>query len=394
MSDSQLEYSWKSRLAELEREERTYVERLENDDGGLDLETSLGLIRCRLQIAMLGVHSEDHQSLYERSSRAAREAVAALHELAGRVEPIEALEDRETYRSIRDTIEALLLRGGAGFFEDPEFDPGAARRLAGIISDSIQKYAPPDDRYEPFFLTEKTPPFIARVVQLFFPFLIASRSGRPPYGIEEPEIRSTPSIALPLSQAIHFYEHELIPHLKRSGEESGVARAEEVVNELKQISVRPRARPLVAPQDYYTHGLTKFTADGEPLIPVSLEAVYSTGTNLDRFMELVRDEVTRRIAGTGLYPPLDAELDRLRSLSSGREGSRLFPTSRLDTRRWFSRLATKHPQLHILEERSRCAALLETARTGKRRALKREVRELLSGAGRRGTDSVRRLLEN
>lgn len=392
---------WRERVTALEMRERRLREQVEEnkrENGGvLDIGSTLELIQCRLDISLLGVSAANNDDeATRRVSRAARAAVDLLHALSSQVEAAAGtLAEYEEYQQIRDSIETLLLRGGAGLFSDSPVEAALSGRLSSVVAEAIAKYAPRDDDYEPLFKAERVGRTFRTLLRRIVPFSIASASEGPPYGIEISETQTTPTIALPISQAIHFYEHEVLPMLDASGDEKRRGRVAGLIEELRSISVRPRARPLVAARDFYTEGLTRFTVDGEPLIPVSLEAVYATGTNLDRFVELVRDEVTRRIAGRGWYPPIDEELERLRSLESGREGSRLFPTSKLDTTRWYGRLRDRFFQLRVLEDPRACAVLLDLARGGKQKQLRRSVRKLFSAStSARGTPGISAPIEN
>ena len=88
--------------------------------------------------------------------------------------------------------------------------------VVGVIADSIAKYARPDDNYGQLFRTEQLPGPLRRLVNIFFPVLARENQKEPPLGIEEgeQEIYSSERIKMPLSQAIHYYETELLPELE------------------------------------------------------------------------------------------------------------------------------------------------------------------------------------
>ena len=110
---------------------------------------------------------------------------------------------------------------------------------------------------------------------------------------------------------------------------------------------------------------------------MALSATYHSGTNLERTMELIRDEVTRRVAGAGILPALDEEIELIKSLKSGRKGNWLFPRSRLDTCRWFERLASGYPQFALLRNKRAIAELLTRAQSAGRGRLRKDVRRML-----------------
>ena len=408
MIDGGLIDSWRSRLESLLLQEEVYAQefsRNRREQAGLiDFSIGFKLIQCRLDIALHGVvaftdrmrQSAEFEKLYTTCSRAAREAVELFDDLNIAAESAnERLDTFPEYGAVRDTIEALLLRGGGSYFEEETTRFLIEKRLVDIVTDAIEKYAPPDDEYEPLVRLDAIGPALKRFVARVLPYSSATEKQRPPYGLDESTEEHSDKVIMPLSQAISFYENEVIPGLVEDNDSAALANVRRTIEELKQIQVRPRSRPLITPVGYYTEGLTKFNAQGEPLIPISLEATYLTGTNLDRIMELVRDEVTRKIAGTGIHRHLDAELARLKSIESGVEGSKMFPSLKLDTARWFVRLKHRYPRLNILSDRDGFSLLLDTARDKSRRVLKRSVRrELISHPGHRTRPGDTTLMQN
>ncbi len=395
---------WKVRLNDLELRETALSQRFERVrreySGLFDIELALELIKCRIDIALLALGVMSDRSLgfsatdilHRKASVAARTGVSLFNELVGAcAESDETLDSFSLYPEVRSAIDALILAGGAGFFREHVEEGAAHEFLLGVVADAIRKYAAPDDRYRPLFGSRRRRGVFASFLYRFLP-MSARETEFDPCGVDESEVEHVGTIALPLPQAILFYEREVLPEVEPSGGERA-ERVRRIISELRSISVRPRARPLLHPGDYYTAGLVRFSSEGEPLVPVSIPAAYRTGTNLDRVMELVRDEVTRNIAGTGLLPALDAELDRLRSLESGRAGSALFPRSRLDTRRWFPRLKERFPQVAVLENRKVFPHLLDRAKS--RRGLLRAVRrELSAGSHSNGRAGHSQLLGN
>ena len=375
---------WTGRLAELERREsslRERIESLESELSGLiDFKLGLELVQCRIDIAILCVsvssearRSEKSSALYERAQKSAVGAVEGYDRLkSAAAEASENLDQFEENQRVRGSLDALILAGGGALF-DEEASQGPHSGIARIVAAAIAKYAPPDDRYESLFSRLRASSSILR--RIFSGFLAGSAT-RPPYGVDEETPESTSRVVLPLSQAIEFYETEVMPLTVEDLDRNKEVRT--LIRELRAISVRPRSRPIVLPNDFYTHGVTRFTSDGEPLIPVSLSARFTTGTNIDRAMELIQDEVVRKLAGSGLFPPLDLELDRLRSLASGRKGSKLFPRSALDTRLWYRRLRARFPQLRLLEDGNAVGKLLVEARTSRIRRLRDVVQNALS----------------
>ena len=93
-----------------------------------------------------------------------------------------------------------------------------------------------DDRYPPLEI-ENYPPLVQKLLLLLFPVFIRLSPAKPPYGIEEGDevTYSSPNMKLPLSQAIHYIENELLPELERRLEGNpGDARLQEEIRQVRQ----------------------------------------------------------------------------------------------------------------------------------------------------------------
>ena len=131
----------------------------------------------------------------------------------------------------------------------------------------------------------------------------------------------------------------------------------------------------------YTQWLTGYTVDGEALVSVPLRVTYRGGTNLDRAQQLIQDEITRKAAGRGISPDLDASYHHLRSLESGIRGSSRTPSLRLNAKRGFRTLKQAVPSLARLEDRTELRRLMALVTSSSRWRAEREIAALLA-AGR------------
>ena len=363
-----------------------------------DLDVILDLINCKFSITLASmefVENSSDQSSRERVMRLAgekaRDAVARLEALLD----INVSEDQKTeiglssaYAAVRENFNTIMVKGGSFFFEKQSDNWTDIKIISKAVADAIHKYILPDDNYEPLFKTEGLPEPLRRIANVFFSNLAPEGQSDPPYGIEDPEeqeIYSSDKIKLPLSQAIHYYEHERIPELESSlkanpGDpeiQKKIEHLRERVTEYKKLVFFPRSIPIVAPRGFYTEGLTQYTEDGELLVEVALPVKWKSGTNLDRQQELVKDDVARRLAGKGICPELDDELARLKRIDSGRKGSTLFPRSKLNTRIGFRNLKRRYPALSLLDNKKDFKRLVEKARAGKSSNLRKLVEDKL-----------------
>lgn len=373
--------------------------RLQSHYTGLkDLDVIFDLINCKLSITLASMefveNSSDQssrESVMQLAGEKARDAVARLEELLD----INVSEDQKTeinlgsgYAAARENFNTIMVKGGSFFFEKQDDNWTDKKIISRAVAGAIHKYILPDDNYEPLFKTEELPEPLRRIANVFFSNLAPEGQSDPPYGIEDPEeqeIYSSDKIKLPLSQAIHYYEHERIPELeselKANPGDSEIQKQIELlwerVTEYKQLVFFPRSIPIVAPQGFYTEGLTQYTEEGELLVVVDLPVKWKSGTNLDRQQELVKDDVARRLAGKGICPELDDELTRLKRLDSGRRGSTLFPRSKLNTRIGFRNLKRRYPTLSLLDNKKDFKKLIEEAKGGTSSTLRKLIEDKL-----------------
>ncbi len=381
LRDSRLES-----LAEQQRLEEylsASYERLEKEYSGLrDLDVSFGLISCRFEIVITAIRaissgaysSGKMTTLYNLAAEMSRSGLELFDDLVNEAEENGSRDDveaHEGYGRAKEQLDQIILYGGGTFFTGEKANTAESYRIASAITASVRKFRKPDDRYEPLIRPENLPEPLRKVFSTLFYRLVPEGRKDPPYGIEEGEeerIRSD-RMVLPLSQAIHYYEHELIPDVEqRLRDDPGNPELKRKVEALldqvwqfRQMKFIPRSSPIVLPHDYYTEGFVQYTEDGELLVPIDMPVERSSGTNLDRTMELIRDDLTRRLAGTGICPKLDRELENLKRLETGRRGSTLFPRSKLDTRRGYRMLKKKIPAVKMLEDKNVVSRLLEEA---------------------------------
>ncbi len=385
-----LEGRWRSsirdlqdREAELEQQARA----LAADYAGLaDIDLSLDLIATKLTISIrlvdLVSRSRDPEAVAEMGKTARTAALEAVHLLEGlgasnvSLDQKELVLESEGYEEALQLFQQLLLLGGGSFFESEVDDRRQAARISEVIVSAIAKHVRPDDGYRPVFHTERLPTAIRRLVNIFFPVLAAEGQGEPPYGIEEGEqvIYSSERIKMPLSQAIHYYEQEVLPlldaRLRESPGDPALQREidaiERKLREYRQLRFVPRSTPVLLTQGFYTESICEYTSDGELLVAVALPVQYSSGTNLERLQELVEAEVTRKLAGKGLCPELDEQYRELKSLRSGTRGSSRLPSFKLDVPSGFGALKRRFPAMRCIESKSDFKRLIALVEGGKR----------------------------
>jgi hypothetical protein len=364
-----------------------------------DLDVIFDLINCKFSITLASMqfveNSSDQssrESVMRLAGEKARDAVARLEELIN----VDVSEDQKTeisgsrgYVAARENFNTIIVKGGSFFFEKQDDDDWIDKKMISrAVAGAIHKYVLPDDNYAPLFKTEELPEPLRRIANVFFSNLAPEGQSDPPYGIEDPEeqeIYSSDTIKLPLSQAIHYYEHERIPELeselKANPGDSEIQKQIELlwerVTEYKKLVFFPRSIPIVAPQGFYTEGLTQYTEEGELLVVVDLPVKWKSGTNLDRQQDLVKDDITRRLAGKGICPELDDELARLSRMDSGPKGSALFPRSKLNTRIGFRNLKRKYPTLSLLDNKKDFQRLIEEAKDGNSSTLRKLIEDKL-----------------
>lgn len=393
-----LEGRWRASIRDLQEKE-AYLDQqacaLSADYAGLaDIDVTLELINTRLTIAIrlieLIASTRDPETVGEMSELARRAAIAGaqlLEELGNAnvsLDQKELILEAEGYAEARELFKQLLLQGGGAFFDAAVEDARAASLVAETITASIQKFLRPDDTYAPVVHTERLPPILRAIMKTLFPVLGAENQSEPPYGIEEgaQEIYSAETIKMPLSQAIYYYENELLPDLDADLQASPgdaflqreIDRIERIVREYKQLRFVPRSTPVIMTPNFYTESISQFTSDGELLVPVELPVVFGSGTNLERLQEQVEADVTRRLAGKGVSEELDEQYRYLKSLASGRRGSSRLPSYKLDIPAGFGALKRKFPLMRHLESKSDFKRLVALVAQGKRK----EALKLLS----------------
>ena len=391
----------------VDREIVLQEEMIEQDllySGLKDIDTVLELISVKLAISNHLLDRFDPGSPASESERPsppevirekAAEAVRLLEELRGlniSEDQKDQISEAPGYGEMRDRLQEFILKGGGGFLEFRVEDERKLKTLARAILESVRKFISPDDRYQQAFKTENLPPVLRRLVNFFLPVLAREWQKDPPYGIEEggEQLLSAERMKMPLSQAIHYLENEVLPGLHQQLEEQPgnrelqgrAALVRDKLREYKSITLRPRATPINLEKGFYTDWISQYTADGELLVTVSLPVTFRSGTNLDRMRELVQTELIRRLAGKGICSALDEDYRFRKSLDSGRRGSSRLPSFKLDVRKGFQELKKLYPALRRLEDRREFARLVDLVeRSGKRTAL-RAIEGIIQGEER------------
>jgi hypothetical protein len=365
------------------------VRHLADEAAGLkDIDSVLALVSAHLDLSceLLHAAAENAGSPEEEKTRAeaqneARTAIRRFEELCAvdlSPDQKDAVRRAQGYAEVRRGFETLLLAGGAILLEEQVEDSRRDWKVARALSGAVRKYLAPDDRYQPLFRSEKLPGWLRSLVGLLFFVLAPEKQAEPPLGIEEEEEQTCCSarMTLPLSQAVHYLEKELVPALReelagRPGDtrlQAQLAAAAEKLAQYRDLRQSPRARPLLPEKGFFTRGLTGWTAEGEMLITLAFPVRFRSGTNVSRMQDLVLGEFVRRLAGKGVCPALDARYRYLKSMESGRRGSSRLPGFRLHTPRALAELKAVYPYLGSLRDRRNFGHCLELVRRTGRRA--------------------------
>jgi hypothetical protein len=336
-----------------------------------DLDDLFCLITTKLEIALACIsalesnhHSNETiqlQEIAKTRSRAAVQLLENLLDLPISEDQKHLVEDAPGYKKAKDLLHKFLLKGGGFFFQTNISEKKKAKKIADVIIGSIEKYAGRDEEYEPFIKPEKLPGFIRKIITFFLPVLVPENQKGPPYGINEGEevLYTSKRMRMPLSQAIFYLENELLPQMKRELEKSpGDARLQKKIYEteksikvFKQLKFIPRSSPVFPEKGYFTHGLSGYTDDGELLVTLHIPVTIKSGTNIERMLQMVKSDVTRKLAGKGICPELDQQYFYLKRIESGRRGNSRTPSFKLDTSIGFSLLKNMYPFLQQLEHR-------------------------------------------
>jgi hypothetical protein len=395
-----LESGFTARMQMLEEEEARLTSRVAAADrkyaGLRDLDDVLELVDCRVQIALaivsaLATSRTDAPRLHQRARESAQSAIALLDELLASGisdDQREAITEHQAYSAARRSLETLILRGGGSLLEPEQLAVDKSRLVAEIVTAALRKHAALDDRYRLLFRAENLPSWLRALVRMVMPVLAAEYQPEPPYGIEEgqEETLTAERLKLPLSQAILYVEEELLPPLRQQLQQdpgsveyqAQISQLEGHVLELKRLRFIPRATPIVIEHGFYTNSLGGYTADGELLVSVPLAISYRSGTNLDRASDMIKQEITRRLAGKRVSATLDASYLYLRSLQSGMRGSSRTPSMKLDAQRGFQLLKREIPLLRQVDNKADLQRLLDFVSKSKRRAALRMIETLIN----------------
>lgn len=393
-----LEGRWRSSIRDLQEKE-SYLEQrvgeLASQYSGLkDIDLNLQLITTKFTLAIRlidliagGAPPSQVSEMGSLAKKEALEAVELLETLSNEnisLDQKELVLESEEYESAIELFQHLVLEGGGAFFDSKIEDKRNATVVADVIAESIAKYSTPDDTYGRVFRVEKLPPLLRKLFRVFFPIFASENQKEPPLGIEEGDqtIYHSEHIRMPLSQAIHYYEEELLPDLQRRLREGPgdyylqrrIDSVERLVKEYRQLRFVPRSTPgstpIIVGKDFYTSSISEYTAEGEMMVSVDLPVAYNSGTNLERMQELVQADVTRRLAGKGVCPDLDEEYRNLKSLDSGIRGSTRTPSMKLNTRTGFAALKRQYPIVRHLENKQEFKRLLDMAGSGDTKKLR------------------------
>ncbi len=361
----------------------------------IDLSLALAKVKLRLCIVLLKKTRRAGEGFEDVGAAIGRRALSAIRLVDGLVsqniseDQRGTVQDSPLFSEVKRLLEEFLVSGGGGLLEPLEMDERKRRILSRTVVTSIRKYLGEDDLYPPFDV-QRYPAFVQQILLSLFPVMIRLRPQKPPYGIEEGEemTYSSRAMRVPLSQAIHYMENELLPQLERrlasqpgdAAIQEQARRVREQLEEYRKLRVYPRAAPVLPlEKGYHTQGMMGFTPDGEILVSLPLPVTFKSGTNLDRKMELVRMDVVRRIAGKRVSREIDREYRRLRSIESGPRGSSRTPSLKLDPGWGFWVLRQDFPFLTRLSDKKLFQELAGMVRSGSLGAAQRRVSDLIAG---------------
>ena len=141
------------------------------------------------------------------------------------------------------------------------------------------------------------------------------------------------------------------------------------LREYRSVKFRTRATPINLERGFYTDWLNQYTADGELLVTVPIGVQYRSGTNIDRFREMVLTEFVRRLAGKGICPALDEDYRFRKKLESGLRGSTRLPSFKIDVQQAYRKIKQLYPAIRLLEDDSTLRDLARlVSRTGRNRS--------------------------
>ena len=189
----------------------------------IDLLLALARVKLRLCLAMMkraeGRGRSSFESLEVPVGRRAASAIRIVESLVSQnvsEDQHGIVQTSPLFAETKRLLEEFLISGGGGFLEPLQLDEHKTRVLSRTVATSIRKFMGEDDRYPPLDI-ERFPPFLQTLLLTLFPVFIRLRPQKPPYGIEEGEevTYTSPAMRVPLSQAIHYMENELLPELER-----------------------------------------------------------------------------------------------------------------------------------------------------------------------------------
>ena len=408
-STSSIEERWSLQVRKLEEVEETFVEKMKNDEllyaGLIDIPILLGLVMCKFQMTLALMEGIAHQTnkdtrwgLREKAREKVCNGVSLLDELRKTGVPDEQrreIASSEQYKQVYSLFQQILLKGGSAFFEKSESQEKKEKLVSDIVYRALRKYYKSDDDYFREIKTEALPFFLKELVKVFLPVLAFENQADPPYGIQEGDEVIYPSerITLPLSQAIRFYEEEVLPPLvKKLNDLPGdrllqvqIERVRCKIEEYRNLRFTPRSTPIILEKGFYTEWISGYTSEGEMLVTIDVASSLHSGSNLDRIQELVLGEVVRQTAGKGICRELDEEYTYLRKLESGLRGSSRTPSFKLKKKKGMRILKTAYPGIAVLEDKREFKKLLDMSTSPRKGLMRKHLRTLLFGKTRQLT---------
>ena len=353
-----------------------------------DFHTILELAAIRLELARRLCEDGQHAELARFKALEALRAMDDLRELSLSDEHSAVIRGSQEFLAAQAQMEEFLLAGGSVLLEDRVADINRTRKLARIVSLAISKHSHRDDVYQPLFRTEKLRKPLRLLVRALLPVLAREYQAEPPYGLEEgsEEVFRARYMTVPLPQAIHYLSMEVLPTYREAldaepghaGLQESIRTIEQRIERLQELKVYPRSTLLPIEKDIQTDTLCGFTADGIPLVKLSVSVEVRSGTNIDRIRDLIQSEVVRRCANEGFVPELDREYQSLTPREGDHRTGTRAPSLRLDHRRLFFYMVRYYPSLIRIDDRAELSRLLEHCRVNGVAATRRLIGAELS----------------
>lgn len=358
-SDVQLE------LIEIERLEEG-IAALDIAFSGLqDLDMQFSLIKIKLATAHTLLVHPDNYEIEEKLKLARRQAGDAVSLFESLLSMNVSLDQRARLHEssevadIREQIYILLRAGGLILFEADDSETRREEDLANVVCKSLMKFAAVDPRDAVEESLEIAP--------------------------GEEDVLMADRMMLPISQAIHLIEEEILPGLhsqleKNPGDpdlQQRIVLLQDQLDFFRHLKFFPRTRPArLDEKDLFTQSLTSFTQDGELLVALEIPTIQNSGNKYDLLLDSIKAQIVHDCAGDGVSPDLDDKLKETKSVNSGQRGSLTEPVSKIQVHKAFRSMCLQYPFLRRLEDKEQLKQLADLAEQKERPLLLSEIKTM------------------